>query len=353
MPAFRSQRLAGMYRWCLHRAPYIKNISFEMNEQIQCWLTSLAILGIVGRNLESLRLFTETAVLMDIEDAGWLHLLPNLRSLELEQVLAFPISADLPTGLTSLQLNNVGLTGAPPCLAKCPNLHTLSLQALRLPSHQLGGEEDGGAAIVDAFSPDLTSLLQCPELQNLNLSYYPTAPLHDCLGSLTKLTALTLNDSPILGHEATTEALAPLSKLTALERFEMRDSGLLCVPCAIIQLTSLKTLLLGYNEFQSEDIIPQGPYLTNLELLALSDSIREPTSFEEAIVRPLVAATHLQVLRVGRNWGLTLYGDDIKILIKDKPGFRKLEYSEDMLAEDLDIQSLIKEHLNVVFRILD
>jgi Leucine-rich repeat (LRR) protein len=343
-----------MYRWFLHCAPYIKNISFEMNEQIQCWLTSLAILGIVGRNLESLRLFTETAVLVDIEDAGWLHLLPNLCSLELEQVLAFPISADLPTCLTSLQLNNVGLTGAPPCLAKCGNLHTVSLQALRPPPpSQQRGDGGGGAAIVDALGPDLTSLLQCSELQNLNLSYFPTAPLPDCLGSLTKLTALTLNNCPILGHNAITEALAPLVKLTALQRFEMRDSGLLRVPPAIIQLTSLKTLLLGYNEFQSEDIIPQGPYLTNLELLALSDSIREPTSFEEAIVRPLLAAKRLQVLRVGRNWGLTLYGDDIKILIKDKPGFRKLEYSEDMLAEDLDIQSLIKDHPNVVFRILD
>jgi uncharacterized membrane protein (UPF0136 family) len=126
-----------------------------------------------------------------------------------------------------------------------------------------------------------------------------------------------------------------LSTLTGLRLLEMRDCQLKSIPVEVTGLRSLKTLLLGYNNFNEggeyyPPILP-GAYLENLELLvsstnvavlqslllvvhkryvcdmqAISDTIQDPMPMEQGIITPLQPAVALKVLRINRCWGLTL-----------------------------------------------
>ena len=110
--------------------------------------------------------------------------------------------------------------------------------------------------------------------------------------------------------------------------------------------------MLGYNEFNADVIIPEGRYLNSLELLAMSDSIPEPASTLDLLVKPLAKAKELQVLRINRNWGITLNTAVTAALLKGKPHFRKLEYSEDMGVE-LDVAKLKKVFPGVTFKVVE
>ena len=118
-------------------------------------------------------------------------------------------------------------------------------------------------------------------------------------------------------------------------------------------LTALRTLLLGYNDMCcSGACIPAGPYLQNLAMLAMSDSFQEETSFDSVIVEPLAPATALEVLRINRNFGISLTGAGVVALLADKPRFRKLEFSEGMAGE-LELADLRRRFPGVAFYAID
>ena len=118
-------------------------------------------------------------------------------------------------------------------------------------------------------------------------------------------------------------------------------------------LTALRTLLLGYNDLScTGECIPAGPYLQNLAMLAMSDSFQEETSFNSAIVGPLAPATALEVLRLNRNFGISLTGGGVTALLAGKPRFRKLEFSEGMAGE-LELADVRSRFPDVAFYAID
>lgn len=330
--------LHGMYQWFSRHAASVRSLVLEISST-EAWAPVHALLGATGATLESLRLFSdsEEACFVPSSDCPWLGLLPRLQSLELEGVVDVSIEfASLPPGLTRVSLGGCGLRGlyrVPPCLTQLPHLRSLGLQFME-PGADLSG---------------LSSLtgLQYVDLSNCSLGYVPEE-----LAALTNLTSLTLNNNEQLGGTGNAERIEQLAHLSSLQCLELRDCALKCIPQSVVGLTSLRTLLVGYNDLTADDVIPQGPYLAGLEVLGISNSMPDPVSLVPALLRPLVAATSLQVLRMNCNWGLALSGPAVSALLKGKPNFRKLEYSEDM-APDLDVQELKRKHPGVNFKVVD
>jgi hypothetical protein len=338
-PALRKFPTAGLYRWLLSHGAAVRSLTLEISG-VEGWTPAHALLGALGPRLTSLRVYSDNDDAPAYEPrsrAPWLALAPRLQSLALEGVVDTTIErASLPAGLTHLALDGCGQAGlhrVPEVLAALPALRSLSLQFM-----------EPGA--------DLSELASLGGLQRLDLSscQLPEVPREVTL--LTALTALTLNNNEELGGEGNGGRCAALGRLPSLEVLEMRDCGLKAVPEAVTGLRSLRTLLLGYNDLTAPTVIPPGPYLESLELLAMSDSMPEPRSVVDVVVKPLAGATNLQVLRINRNWGLALSTPVAAALLKGKPRFRKLEYSEDMGA-DLDVAKLNKIFPGVTFKVVE
>lgn len=331
--------LSAFYRWFLRHSGAIKSLTLEINS-LDAWQPVHAVLGLSRDHLTSLRVFSDNddnPCYERLSAAPWLALLPRLQSLELEGVVDVTIErARFPRGLTRLALNGCGLTGltqVPPTLRMLPALRSLSLQFM-----------DPGA--------DFAGIKRLTGLQQLDLSNCGLRMVPEEVAMLPHLTALTLNNNEELGGLGNEDRVAVLASLKGLQFLEMRDCALKTVPGCITNLSSLRTLLLGYNDFSPDFSIPQGPYLASLELLAMSDCISEPVSMLDKVARPLAAATSLQVLRLNRNWGLTLATPVLATLLRGKPAFRKLEYSEDMAA-DLDLTLIKKKLPSITFKIVD
>lgn len=343
-PAFRKFPLDSLYRWILLYGANITSLTLEING-IEGWGPAQALLGLVGPRLSSLRVYSDNDDAPAFEPkskAPWLALTPVLQALELEGVVDISIEkANLPSGLTHLALNGCGQTGLtriPETLSTLSSLHSLSLQFM-----------DPGA--------DLEGLSSLKSLKQLDLSSCSLSVIPSELTALDHLSSLTLNDNEELGGRENAARVAVLANLPRLAVLEMRDCGLKNVPDSITNLTSLRTLLLGYNDFNSTVtdrgvIIPDGPYLSSLELLAMSDCISEPANIIEVLIKPLAAAKSLQVLRIYRNWGIALNTAVAAALLKGKSHFRKLEYSEDMGVE-MDVRKLKKVFPGVTFKVVE
>lgn len=119
---------------------------------------------------------------------------------------------------------------------------------------------------------EFSRLADLKTLQSLDLSNSAIASVPAEVARLPDLTALRLNNCFVAA--ASSHGLSVLSQLTKLKLLEMRDCQLKSVPSEIIGLTSLKKLLLGYNNFtEGGDYFPPilpGAYLENLELLVSS-----------------------------------------------------------------------------------
>lgn len=337
--ALKKYPLEGLYRWIMLYGSRVNNLILEINCR-ECWLPANALLGLLGPRLTSLRIYSDnddTQAFEPKSSAPWLALLPRLQSLELEGVVDITVERGrLPRQLTHVALNGCGQTGlhrVPEVLTRLPNLRSLSLQFL-----------DPGA--------DLEGLAALTNLERLDLSNCSLREVPAELRELTKLTSLTLNNNEDLGGKVNDDRVATLADLKSLAVLEMRDCALKSIPHAVTGLRSLRTLLLGYNDLTSDVIIPPGPYLTSLELLAISDSMPEPVSVVDMLIKPLAKATSLQVLRMNRNWGLTLNTAVTAALLKGKPHFKKLEYSEDM-GVDLDVAKLKKVFPGVTFKVVE
>lgn len=342
LPAYSSLKkfpLEGLYRWIMLYGSRVNNLILEINCR-ECWLPANALLGLLGPRLTSLRIYSDnddTQAFEPKSNAPWLALLPRLQSLELEGVVDITVERGrFPRQLTHVALNGCGQTGlhrVPEVLTRLTNLRSLSLQFL-----------DPGA--------DLEGLAALTNLERLDLSNCSLREVPAELRELTKLTSLTLNNNEDLGGKVNDDRVSTLADLKSLAVLEMRDCALKSVPYAVTGLRSLRTLLLGYNDLTNDVIIPPGPYLSSLELLAMSDSIPEPVSVLDMLVKPLAKATSLQVLRINRNWGLTLSTAVTAALLKGKPHFKKLEYSEDM-GIDLDVAKLRKVFPGVTFKVVE
>ncbi|KAL4544306.1 hypothetical protein Ndes2437B_g02082 [Nannochloris sp. 'desiccata'] len=343
-PAFHKFPLDSLYSWILLYGAHITSLTLEING-IEGWGPAQALLGLVGPRLSSLRVYSDNDDAPAFEPkskAPWLALTPVLQALELEGVVDISIEkANLPSGLTHLALNGCGQTGLtriPETLSTLSSLHSLSLQFM-----------DPGA--------DLEGLSSLKSLKQLDLSSCSLSVIPSELTALDHLSSLTLNDNEELGGRENAARVAVLANLPRLAVLEMRDCGLKNVPDSITNLTSLRTLLLGYNDFNSTVtdrgvIIPEGPYLSSLELLAMSDCISEPANIIEVLIKPLAAAKSLQVLRIYRNWGIALNTAVAAALLKGKSHFRKLEYSEDMGVE-MDVRKLKKVFPGVTFKVVE
>ncbi len=344
-PEFRKFPLDSLYRWIILYGAHVTSFTLEING-IEGWGPAQALLGLLGPRLTSLRIYSDNDDAPAFEPKGkapWLALTPNLQALELEGVVDVTIEkAVLPSGLTHLALNGCGQTGltrVAPKLATLTSLHSLSLQFM-----------DPGA--------DLEGLSSLQNLRHLDLSNCSLSEIPRELIDLKHLSSLTLNDNEELGGRNNSHRVAVLANLPKLAVLEMRDCGLKAIPDSVTNLTSLKTLLLGYNDFnlaasENDVIIPEGPYLSSLELLAMSDCISETVNIVEVLIKPLAAATSLQVLRINRNWGINLNTAVAAALLKGKPHFRKLEYSEDMGVEHMDVRKLKKVFPGVTFKIVE
>lgn len=329
----------GLYRWFRSHSRAITSLTLELTGK-DGWAPLHAILGMTGRHLTCLRIYSDNEheiCFIEQDRASWLSLVPNLRLLALEGVVDVTIQeACFPTGLTGLALNGCGLDGLhhiPSNIQHLTDLRSLSLQFM-------------------APDSDLSDLGLISSLQHVDLSSCGLKEIPMQLTSLQGLTSLTLNYNTQLGGKNSNKATELLALLFGLKRLEMRDSSLAAVPLSLTSLTSLRTLLLGYNEFVPPCIIPNGPYLSSLELLGISDTMSDPIPSPEILTKPLEAASNLQVLRLNRNWGLNLTTEVVKSLLHNKPNFRKLEYSEDM-ASSLNIDELMREYPNVAFVAID
>jgi Leucine-rich repeat (LRR) protein len=343
-PGFRKFPFASLYSWALVYGAHVTSLTVEISG-IEGWTPCHALLGSLGPRLTSLRIYSDNddAPAFDPKNrAPWLALTPKLKALELEGVVDTSIEkALMPAGLTHLALNGCGQTGLtriPPKLATLSLLHCLSLQFM-----------DQGA--------DLEGLASLKHIRHLDLSNCSLSEIPGELTEIKHLSSLTLNDNEELGGRNNAARVGVLAMLPNLAVLEMRDCGLKAVPQSITNLTSLRTLLLGYNDFsgvvnEGGVIIPPGPYLSSLELLAMSDCIPETTNIVEALIKPLAAATSLQVLRINRNWGINLNTALAAALLKGKPRFRKLEYSEDMGVE-MDVRKLKKVFPGVTFKVVE
>jgi hypothetical protein len=329
--------LGGMYAWFSRHAAAIQDLTLEIN-RAAAWTAVHALLGVTGAGLASLRIFSDSddPCFEPRGAAPWLALLPRLESLDLEGVADTSIdAARLPPALTRVALGGCGVNGlyrVPATLSSLPRLRALSLQFM----------EQGA---------DLSGLTALRTLRQVDLSNCALHAVPAELAQLPRLTALTLNNNEQLGGSSG-EWVAPLGALRSLALLEMRDCALKAVPGSLTGLTTLRTLLLGYNDLTADVVIPPGPYLSSLELLAMSDSMPDPTSFADVVVRPLAAATALHTLRVNRNWGTPLSTAAVRALLKGKPGFRKLEYSEDM-APGVDLLELKARYPRVTFKVVD
>lgn len=343
-PDFLNFPLDGLYRWILLHGAHIRGLTLEING-VEGWSPAHALLGMLGPRLASLRIFSDNDDAPAYEPKSrcpWLALVPNVRSLELEGVTDMTIErARLPRGLTHIALNGCGQTGLhkiPKVLSLLPTLHSLSLQFM----------EPGS---------DLAGLSSLTNLHHLDLSHCSLREVPAELANLAHLSSLTLNNNEELGGNENADHVSALADLRSLAVLEMRDCGLKSIPIAVTELPNLKTLLLGYNDFTGTTtaIIPPGPYLSSLQLLAMSDSMPDPTSVVDKLVKPLAAATALQTLRINRNWGLSLNTAVTAALIKGKPHFRKLEYSGDMVDDTnkLDVNKLKKIFPLVKFNVVD
>ena len=331
--------LHELYRWIQIYGAFIESLTVEING-IDGWTPLHALLGFLGPRLTSLRIYSDNDDAPAFERhsaAPWLALTPNLRALELEGVVDITIErADFPSGVTHLALNGCGQNGLhriPEVLASLSSLHSLSLQFM-----------EPGA--------DVSGLSSLQHLRHLDLSNCSLKEVPEEVTLLPSLTSLTLNNNEELGGRENEHRVAALAQIPNLAVLELRDCALNAIPQSIAELKSLRKLLLGYNDFSAPVIIPPGPYLNSLQLLAMSDSMPENTNTVEKIVRPLLAATALQVLRINRNWGVTLTTIGVAALLKGKPNFWKLEYSEDM-GTDLDIQRLKEVFPGVAFKLVE
>lgn len=329
----------SLYRWFRSHSCALTSLTIELTGK-DGWSPVHAILGTVGLQLTSLRLYSDNEheiCFIEQDRAAWLSLVPNLRLLALEGVVDVTIQeACFPTGLTGLALNGCGLDGLshiPSNIQNLSDLRSLSLQFM-------------------APHSDLSDLVLLSSLQHVDLSSCALDEIPMQLTSLQRLTSLTMNYNTELGGKNSEKATESLALLFGLKRLEMRDSALPAIPSSLTSLTSLRTLLLGYNEFANPCIIPDGPYLSSLELLGISDTMSDPISSPEILTKPLKAAVNLQILRLNRNWGLNLTTEVVKSLLHNKPNFRRLEYSEDM-ASSLNINQLMKEYPNVAFVAID
>lgn len=331
--------LARVFHYFVRREGALRTLHIELSTAA-AWPAIQAVLGVVGRNLEHLRIAGETKECQAPGcTAPWLELVPNLLSLELDQAVDHSIAdARFPAGLTRLELSycgDEGLYAIPSNLGQCTQLHTLALDCALLDSDLA-----------------LERLAACTTLEHLDLSNCCLSSVPAVLAQLPRLTNLTLNENEGLGAEP--GALAPLSTLTNLEVLEMRECGLKAVPSSVTALTSLQSLLLGYNNMTARPCIPVGPYLTGLRVLAMSDArgFQDDTPLD-LLLEPLGAAHQLEVLRINRCLGVQLNIEEVEQLLASKPQFRKLEFTEDMLSDPRDLQELRRRHPEVNFKAVD
>lgn len=332
--------MAEMYAWFVRREGLVRSLHVSIASDA-AWAPILALLGVVGRGLEHLRIAGDgQSCAVAGCTAPWLSLTPNLRSLELDDVCDHSIGeAVWPPGLTRLELSycgEEGLYSIPTHLGRrCPQLHTLALQCA-------------------TFDNELTldRLSGLTNLQRLDLSNCCLARVPRVLASMPHLTSLTLNENDALGSSSA--ALEPLAQLTNLQVLEMRECGLQAVPASVSGLTRLRSLLIGYNAMTERPCIPGGPYLAGLRVLAMSDAggFQDDTPFD-VLLEPLAAAWGLEVLRINRCMGLQLSLEDVGQLLAGKPRFRKLEFTADMLSHERDLAELRRRHPTVNFKAVD
>ncbi|EFN52805.1 hypothetical protein CHLNCDRAFT_138465 [Chlorella variabilis] len=331
--------MAHLYQFFVRREGGVLSLHVEMSTAA-AWPAVLAVLGVVGRGLQHLRVAGESSECQVPGcTAPWLELAPNLESLELDDVVDHSIAeARFPQGLTRLELSycgDEGLYTVPANLGRCTQLHTLALQCAM-------------------FENELTleRLAACTTLEHLDLSNCCLSRVPPVLARLPRLTSLTLNENDGLG--ASDRALAPLSMLTSLRVLEMRECGLRAVPSSVTALTSLQSLLMGYNNMTERPFIPPGPYLASLQVLALSDAkgFQDDCPFD-LLSEPLAPAANLEVLRINRCMGLQLNIEDVAQLLAGKPRFRKLEFTADMLSDARDLEALRAHFPHVTFKAVE
>ena len=363
--------LPGLYAFFVRHSKHVQDLRIDISDTTM-WTVLHIVLGMVGPNLSSLACTTNYRISQTDDDSwveyeeamnaglfkmDWAYVTPNLTSL---RTIAVELQLHLfQDRLTSLHLENCSeySTGSvQPRIqdniekaARCKNVQVLSLNRL---DQRLVRVSEGYA--------DLNPLKNLKFLQSLEMSEYRGHSLPNGLSTLTGLTSLTINYSPGLGlsdrHSQDVqqpERLAALSCLRHLVRLEMRDCQLPGIPESIRDLTSLRFLMLGYNRFIGTDIIPRGPYLENLQMLAMSDCIKEMDFDIDALTHSLRGAQELRVLRIMRNWGLVLPTENVAVLLQGKPHFKKLEYSEDMAVDSDFAEKLERLFPGVVFKAVD
>lgn len=192
------------------------------------WLSSFPHLSFVVLNAKVLEL------------GSGLHSLPSLKELSARSGAAR--IASLPTGLTSLTLNDCGLHSLPACLSTLQNLECLNLASNSLQHGDFGA---------------LTALTT---LRSLCLAGCRRQAVPQELGALTRLTHLQLTNMDLEN--------ADLSVLSSLAKLDLLDVGGCEVqaPPPLAQLTALRQLLAWGNALHEW---PAGPWVGRLETLWL------------------------------------------------------------------------------------
>jgi hypothetical protein len=382
--------VAGMFRWFSRHGGAVKKLSLTIEEPAAAdapagapappsgWAAAHGVLAVAGGGLRELRLtvLREADAAADAADgaaadaavegegeggavdgpaaapaprragppAAWLAFVPGLTSLELRGARPAEFEdAALPPGLARLALVGRGAEGGlPRSLAALSSLTSLSL-----------ADWEPGAVGGDDPSSLYAPLASLAGLRALDLSNNALRELPPAVAALSALTSLVLSENEGLG--ATGCALDPLASLARLERLELRACGLRRVPPQALGLAELRSLLIGYNDLAPADadgaVLPPGAYLAKLELLGMSDCAAgdEPLDFVAALAVPLRAAPALSCLRLARNWALPIEADGVAALLEGKRRFARLEFSQEMVDEGLDLDALRALHSRVEF----
>lgn len=110
--------LSALFAWFVAREGAVRSLHVDLCCQA-AWAPLLAVLGVVGRRLEHLRIAGETAQCQRPGDtAPWLALAPNLTALELDEVVDASI-ADARFPLGALLLPAPGSCHAAACVGAC------------------------------------------------------------------------------------------------------------------------------------------------------------------------------------------------------------------------------------------
>jgi hypothetical protein len=390
--------VAGMFRWFSRHGGAVKKLSLTIEEPAAAaadapagapappsgWAAAHGVLAVAGGGLRELRLTVlreaDAAADADAADgtaadaagegegegegeggavdgpaaapaprragppAAWLAFVPGLTSLELRGARPAEFEdAALPPGLAHLELVGRGAEGGlPRSLAALSSLTSLSL-----------ADWEPGAVGGDDPSSLYAPLASLAGLRALDLSNNALRELPPAVAALSALSSLVLSENEGLG--ATGCALDPLASLARLERLELRACGLRRVPPQALGLAELRSLLIGYNDLTPADadgaVLPPGAYLAKLELLGMSDCAAgdEPLDFVAALAVPLRAAPALACLRLARNWALPIEADGVAALLEGKRRFARLEFSQEMADEGLDLDALRALHARVEF----